>query len=211
MRKTKKSKATTRVVTNEQVIEALEQIIRDHRAGKGDVLNRIAAGEDPHIDGGDPTIGTVLTMALFGRTAIEPRHSLTVNRAEYEALARIGAGSATKGAAIVTKTAHAWVKGDRSSLSAWLITALPALSCYFAEVTRVTETGMLSAEAWEVRIVNGPWGPALQSVLVSRDVLDGAGQEFMTLDVLRAMALAWNRKDFPGRAFAPVVRASVAA
>ena len=190
-----------KTVDREQLIEALEGIVRDYRAGRGDVLNRMAAGEDPHQDGGDVSVGTVLTLALFGRRAIKrrPLNSVfVVNRAEHEALCRIGAGSVEKGAALVAKTAHAWVKADRSSVAAWLIKALPRLSKYYKNYPRVTDHGMLGAEAWEVPIVDGPWADAIDSVLWPQ-IKDCTGKEFLAFDVIRAMALAWNRKDFPGR------------
>jgi hypothetical protein len=188
-----KKSAKKRTVDAERIVQALEGIVRDYRAGRGDVLNRMAEWEDPHQDGGDVSLGTVLTLALFGRRAIKrrPLNSVfVVNRAEYEALGRIGAGSVENGAAVVAETAHAWIKADPARIAAWLIKALPRLSGYFDNYLSVADHGMMGAEAWEVPIVDGPWADALD-VLVSRAVKDGAGKEFLAVDVIRAMALAW--------------------
>lgn len=189
----------------EKLIKALEAVITDYRAGKGDILNRLADGAG--TDDGDVSLEIVLTRALFGSGSVPkpPTNGGTVlcAKREHAALTAIGSGSAERGAELVVAAALAWAKRDRPGMVAWASTALPRLGSI--DFSRISKAGMLSAELWQVTLRRASWWQTVQDV--TDEALKAAGAGCDCADaVVRAMALAWDRRDFPGRGFSKGTR-----
>lgn len=188
-----------------KLITALEKVITDYRAGKGDILNRVADGGG--ADDGDVSLEVVLARALFGsRSVPEPPKnggSVLCTKREHAALAEIGSGSAERGAEVVVAAALAWAKRDRPGMVAWASTALPKLESI--DLGRISKAGMFGAELWQVTLRQASWWAPVQDV--TDDAQKAAGAECDCADaVVRAMALAWHHRDFPGRVFSKGTR-----
>ena len=151
----------------DRIIKALEGLIADYRAGRGDVLNRVVNDERP----GEPfatSLREALTLALFGTRAMptEPLagNVLICNQREYEALAAIGAGSAERGAVIVIKSALSWLRRDRAALVAWVAKNLPTTEDIIGAPVSVTERGFFGGEYWQIPVRSASWFRKLQKV-----------------------------------------------
>jgi hypothetical protein len=203
----KKATKKTAAVSRERLVAALEGLIRDYRAGKGDVLSRMTALD---VDSDQSSsLENVLICALFGEDALPklPFNGgrVVCNEREHAAFCSIGGGSAERGAPIVVAAALAWVTQDRAGMVAWYCTAARRLQRLPFGYAR--DAGLVGLPLWELPIPHRTWwGPiqdpideAQKAGLIAKRAGIGCAD-----DVVRAMACAWNRKDFPGRAFATV-------
>lgn len=182
-------------VDTERLVQALEGLIRDYRAGKGDVLNRIVNDQAP--DFVVRSLKSALTAALFGNDAL-PKEALNggeivCTKREHHALFVIGSGSAEKGAALIVQSARSWLKRDRPGMVAWASRAIPKLEDVIDAASPITARGLFAAEVWEIPVRSLSWFNAIQ------DVADEAVKGDSMADcVIRAMALSWSRGDFVG-------------
>jgi len=201
-------KTTKKAVTGERLIEALEGLVADYRAGRGDVLNRLAEGRDVYSSGA-VSLTMVLTLALFGERAF-PKDpvgggSVACVEREYRALCSIGSGSAERGVALLVDAGLAWATRDREGLVAWASRALPKLPSVPAQCAHITRHGLFGAALWEIPVADPSWWTPLQEVTDA--AMKPLGKHDCGDAVVRAMALEWNRPSFPGRAFAAPVAA----
>jgi len=188
----------------ERVIAGLEALLAEYRAGRGDVASRMT----PFIDepsGAPRSFVDVVTILMLGEDALpETRFSggsvvLTSPR-EYSALARIGDGSAARGAATVVDAALDWARRDREGMAVWCRSALPRLKPrgYFAASS---SDGLLRSRTWNIALQHPTWWGDLGEALA------GTGIEGSD-DIVRAMALAWGKAPWAGRAKAARRRAA---
>ena len=201
----KKVSTKTATVDTERLVQALEGLIRDHRAGKGDVLNRMGEGQDEHSPGA-VALRRILTLALFGEQAIPKQAfnggTVVCNEREHAALSSIGSGSAEKGAAVIVAAAKAWAKADRAGIIAWASKAVPKLDIDTPSLKRIKARGLRAAKLWELPVADRTWFVLLQDI--TGEAMKG--QFMMAGVIVCAMALEWNQPAFRGRAFGPRLR-----
>jgi hypothetical protein len=202
----RKPKALTRD-PREKLIEELESLIRDHRAGR-DVLNRIAEGSS-RSGAGAVRLSCALTLALHGWEALPdyPHTSGAVwypdcdgiqcDASEHATLEEIGHGRAEEGAARLVSAALSWLERDRPGFLKWAGRALRSLSPRMGNP--VEDHGLFGAERWEVPVA-GDWFSDFANVaeelergspLVKRQL-----RYVSAWDLFRAMLAEWDRPGF---------------
>lgn len=186
-------------VDTERLVLALEELVRDYRAGRGDVLSRMAEGRNAHSTG-TLSLSSILTLALFGEAGFpkfphdsdQPTypdcHGVMCNKVEYLSLLDIGSGSAQKGAALLVSAALRWISSDRAGVIAWATRALPKLQSH---ETDTSEHGLFGTELWQIPVAGDWWtGPQEVAGAVKGPRIYGAD------DLIRAMSLSWHQDEF---------------
>ncbi len=194
----------------ETLIEELEGLIRDHRAGR-DVLNRIAEGSSRAGDGA-VRLTCALTLALHGWEALpEYPHAsdavwypecdgIECDASEHATLEEIGRGRAEEGAALLVARASSWLRRDRAGFVKWAGRALRGLSPRM--VNPVEDRGLFGAQRWEVPVA-GDWFTEFADV--AEEIEKGSPSLKRRLhhvtawDIFRAMLAEWKRPAFRAR------------
>ncbi len=190
-------------VDTERLVVALEELVSDYRAGRGDVLSRMAEGRNAHSVG-TLSLSSILTLALFGEKGFpnhphendQPTypdcHGVMCGKVEYLALLDIGSGSAQRGASLLVAAALRWISRDRAGAVAWANRALPKLQTH---QTDTSERGLFGVELWHIPVA-GDWWEGPQGIADSVRI---GSRIYGADDLIRAMALSWHQDEFRAR------------
>lgn len=213
----RKPKAPTRD-PREKLIEELESLIRDHRAGR-DVLNRTAEASSRAGDGA-VRLSCALTLALHGWEALPdyPHTSDAVwypecdgiecDARELATLEGIGDGRSEDGAARLVRAAAGWLQRDRAGFVKWARRSVRSLSP--RRGNPVADHGLFGAERWDVPVA-GDWfsdfADVAEELEKGSSFLRRRFRHVSAWDIFRAMLAEWKRPGFRALLNAPPLEA----